>query len=131
MKKAILLLSIVSAISSITVEVQAAPDTKEVTVSVNDVFVSDSVESIREVKIVASGVFSNSCYRWSRADITNISETTHIVQAKAWVTTGAPCLTVLVPYSREVNLGYLSKGEHTLRFVGRDETFFDRKFQVQ
>lgn len=107
------------------------PVVKEVTMAVNDVFVPEVVESGKDAKIVLSGMFPNSCYRWSRAQVVTSQETFHEIKAMASVTVNTMCLMVLVPYSKEVNLGQLSAGEHTLRFVSGDDTYFERKLIVQ
>jgi hypothetical protein len=38
---------------------------------------------------------------------------------------------VLVPFSKEVNLGRLSPGQHNLKFVNGDETSFERNLKVE
>jgi len=107
------------------------PVTKEVNIAVNDVFVPESVEANADTKIVLSGMFPNSCYRWSRAEVASPADNFHQVKAMALVTVNTMCLMVLVPYSKEVNLGKLSPGEHTLRFVSGDDTFFERTVVVK
>lgn len=104
---------------------------KEVTIAVNDAFVPEFVDRNTDAKIVLTGMFPNSCYRWSRTEVSNSDATNHQVKAMAMVTVNSMCLMVLVPYSKEVNLGRLAAGEHTLRFVSGDETYFERKLVVQ
>ena len=104
---------------------------KEVTMAVNDVFIPEVVERGKDAKIVLSGMFPNSCYRWSRAQVVTSQDTFHEIKAMASVTVNTMCLMVLVPYSKELNLGQLTPGEHTLRFVSGDDTYFERKLIVQ
>ena len=107
------------------------PSSKEVNIALNDVFVPETVEKGLDAKIILSGMFPNSCYRWSRVDVTNPEAMFHEVKAMAAVTTNTMCLMVLVPFSKEVNLGQLTPGEHTLRFVSGDDTYFERTLVVQ
>ena len=110
--------------------VHAEPVTKEVALNLQDVFVPEKVEHGADAKIVVSGMFPNSCYKWSRSRVQDTGATTHNLQAYALVTQ-TMCLMVLVPYSKEVNLGKLSRGEHTLRFVNGDDTYFERMLTVE
>lgn len=131
MRKLTTLISLIALASVVALKATAEqPVTKEITIAVSDVFVPEVVEKEKEAKIVLSGVFPNSCYRWSRAEVSDLSDTFHVIQAKAFVTVNMICRMVLVPYSKEVNLGSLVPGEHTLRFVSGDETYFERKLTV-
>ena len=107
------------------------PITKEVVIAINDAFVPEVVDQNSDAKIVLIGMLGNSCYRWSKAEVTDTEPLVHQVRATATVTLNAMCLMVLVPYNKEVNLGRLTPGEHTLRFVSADDTFFERKMTVK
>lgn len=109
---------------------KADPVTKDVVVSVNEVLVPEKVDQNTDAKIVLSGMFPNSCYRWSRAQVYDASPTFHNIQAHAMVTQ-TMCLMVLVPYTKEVNLGKLQAGQHTLRFINGDDTYFERTLNVE
>lgn len=78
---------------------------------------------------VLSGTFPNSCYSWNRADVANVSETLHEIRAIANVRRGM-CLMVLVPFSEEVQVGRLSRGTHTLRFMNGDGTYQEQQVIV-
>lgn len=104
--------------------------TKEVPISVHDVFVPEKVAQNTDAKIVLSGMFPNSCYRWSRVRTHDVDAFHHNVQAIATVTQ-TMCLMVLVPFTKEVNLGHLPVGTHTLRFINGDDTYFDRTLTVE
>lgn len=108
----------------------AAPTTREVNIAANDIFVPEVLDRASDAKIVLSGMFPNSCYRWSRAEINHVESTFHVIRALAFVTVDTMCLMALVPYSKEVNLGRLQPGEHILRFVSGDSTYFERKVIV-
>jgi hypothetical protein len=131
MKKMIAFALMFAAQNYLTVSASADPIiTKDVVISVNDVFVPEKVERGADAKVVVSGMFPNSCYRWSRVEVADTSPTEHKLQAHALVTQ-TMCLMVLVPYSKEVNLGKLQAGTHTLRFINGDETFFERSLVVE
>jgi hypothetical protein len=104
---------------------------KEVTVPVTDVYVPEVVPRDTDAKVILTGMFQNSCYRWSRAEVTSPTELIHEIKAKADVNMSTMCLMVLVPFTKEVNLGRLNPGEHTLRFTSSDDTFFERKMTVE
>ena len=105
--------------------------TKEVTIAINDAFVPETVERGTDAKVVLTGIYPNSCYRWSRADVRAHANSTLEIKARAMVTVNTMCLMVLVPFSKEVNLGRLPAGEHTLRFTSGDDTYYERKLNVQ
>lgn len=105
--------------------------TVEKVITVNDALVPEFAAKDQDVKVVVSGTFPNSCYRWSRSDVRTHTQSFHVVRALALVTTNTNCLMVLVPFSKEINVGRLSPGEHTLRFLNGDDTWFERKLTVQ
>lgn len=107
------------------------PVTKEVAIAVNDVYVPEFVDHNMDAKIVLTGILQNSCYRWSKAQVTDRDPMTHDIKAMGLVTVNTMCLMVMIPYSKEVNLGKLPVGEHTLRVISADDTFFERKLIVQ
>lgn len=131
MKKTILLTCVFAMVTGLSFNVMAEPVSKELTIGVSDLFVPEVVERGTEAKIVMSGMFPNSCYRWSRAEVVDVSPLFHTVQAKALVTVNVMCLMVMVPFSKEVNLGQLPPGEHVIRMVSGDETYFERKLTVR
>lgn len=103
---------------------------KEVLVGVNEVYVPAGFDSKSEAYVVVSGLFNNGCYSWSRADVKHISEFEHEVKVYAKVTSGM-CIMVLVPYQKEVKLGTLATGNHLVRFMGGDETYLEKTFEVE
>lgn len=104
--------------------------TKEMVVSVSDVYIPGGFSEDSDAYVVVNGVFPNSCYRWSRADVRHTTQTLHEIASVANVTQGM-CLMVLVPWNREVRLGRLARGSHTLRFRNGDGTFFERTLDVE
>jgi hypothetical protein len=109
----------------------AATAVKEVNIAINDVFIPEVIESNADAKVILSGMLPNSCYKWSRAVVVNLDEMNHEIKARAYVTTDTMCLMVLIPFSKELNLGHLRAGEHTMRFIGWNGTYFERKVVVQ
>lgn len=104
--------------------------TKEIVVSIHDVYVPGGFSSESDAYIIVNGVFPNSCYRWDRARVHNAANNVHEIISVAKVTQGM-CLQVLVPYSKEVRLGTLERGTHTLRFMNGDGTFFERSMEIE
>ena len=106
------------------------PATKEVTLGLSEVYVPGGFGPDTDAFVVASGMFPNSCYRWNRADVTHKSQNFHEIRAIATVSQ-TMCLMVLVPYNKDIRLGQLPSGEHTLRFVNGDGTYFERTLVVE
>ncbi len=130
MKSTIALLFLLAAQPIFSMSASADPVVRDVGVAVNDVFIPEKVEHGAEAKIILNGMFPNSCYRGARAETKDTSPTTHFIQVRATVTQ-TMCLMVLVPWTKEVNLGRLPAGAHTLRFVNGDETYFERTLTVE
>jgi hypothetical protein len=107
---------------------QADVPTKDINFS--DVFVPADQTTNKDATVVASGMFPNSCYRMKGADVYNKSALEHEVKLMATVSQSM-CLMVIVPFTKEINLGRLSPGEHTLRFTNGDDTYFERKLVIQ
>ncbi len=106
------------------------PQTRDVVISVSEVFIPGGFDSEADAFVVASGMFPNGCYRWKGAEVKNVDALTHEVQSSATVNQGM-CIMVLVPFSKEIRLGKLQAGTHTLRFVNGDGTFLERTLQVE
>ncbi|MCB9025250.1 MAG: hypothetical protein H6625_02960 [Bdellovibrionaceae bacterium] len=104
---------------------------KEVQVSINDALVPASVKVGSEVKAVISGLFNNGCYRYSRSSVDHdTANDIHEVSTYAQVSQGM-CIMVLVPFTREVELGSFTKGEHRVRFVNGDGTYMEKRIIAQ
>lgn len=104
--------------------------TREVIIHMSDAFVPTEPNSSGESYVVINGMYPSSCYRWNRAIVEHKEDNMHVIRAVATVTQGM-CLTVMVPFSKEVILGKLDSGKHTLRFVNGDETYFERTMTVK
>ncbi len=103
---------------------------KEVVVGISGAYVPAGFDSSSDAYVVVNGVFQNGCYKWKRADITNKDEFNHEVSSVASVSQGM-CLMVLVPFQKEVRLGQMAKGTHTLRFVSGDGTYLEKRMVVE
>lgn len=104
--------------------------TREVFVHISEVFVPTETNSNGDSYVVVSGMYPNTCYRWNRGEVTHNTEKSHSVRLVATFSE-TTCLMVMVPYSRDVVLGKLSPGQHTVRFVNPDETYFERTINVR
>jgi hypothetical protein len=129
MKSLISALVLMASVST-TAFAQAAPATKEVTIALSEVYVPGGFSPATDAYVIVSGMFPNSCYRWARAEVNNTGPLTHEVKSIATVSQ-TMCLMVLVPYTKEVNLGRLQTGDHTLRFVNGDGTYFEKTLKVE
>jgi hypothetical protein len=105
-------------------------ETREQVVSINDAFIPSGFDSGSDAFVVINGLFPNSCYRFRDAKVEHVGPALHEVKAFAQVTEGL-CLMVLVPFSKEVRLGNLEAGEHSVRFVNGDGTHWEKRFTVE
>ena len=106
------------------------PGTREVVVSINDAFIPSGFDTASDAFVVINGLFPNGCYRFRDTAVTHNSVLVHEVRAMATVSEGM-CLMVLVPYSKEVQLGKLAAGEHAIRFMNGDGTYWEKRLTVE
>lgn len=130
MKKLIASLVTLASIGSTSMAFADQLPTKEVGVTVNEVYVPGGFSSENDAFVVVSGLFPNSCYHWGRTEVSNPNGHLYEIRSFANVTQ-AMCLMVLVPYSKEVRLGRLPAGESTLRFINGDGTYMDKIVNVE
>jgi hypothetical protein len=107
-----------------------AQEAKEVQIGINGAFIPAGFDSGSEAYVVVNGIFQNGCYKWSRAEVKNTDDFNHEVRAMATVTPGM-CIMVLVPYQKDVRLGKLVTGKHSLKFVNGDGTYLERSLVVE
>ncbi len=103
---------------------------KEVAVSVNDAYIPSGFDSKSEAYVVVTGLFPNTCYSMSEAKIDHKTATEHEIQTMAKVKPGI-CIRVFVPFNKEITLGYLASGKHTVRFMADDGTYFEKNLVVE
>lgn len=130
MKTLIQAMMMIAALGMLSMANAAEPKIKEVGVTINEVYVPGGFSSENDAYVIVSGVFPNSCYSWGHSEVTNPGPNFYEVRSFANVTQ-AMCLMVLVPYSKEVRLGRLPSGEHTLRFINGDGTYMERPIVVE
>lgn len=102
---------------------------KDVVVDINDVFVPGGFSSDADAYVVVNGLFPNGCYRWKGADVQH-DGTVHKIKPIATVTQGL-CIRVLVPFTKEVKLGRLEAGKHTLRFVDSAGNYLEKEMEIE
>lgn len=69
-------------------------------------------------QLVIDGFFPNSCYRLAQYNVDVNSEQKKVtIYNQVYYYSGSPCLMVLVPYSRVINVGILSEGTYEVQFV--------------
>jgi hypothetical protein len=107
-----------------------APASKVVAIGLNDVFVPGGFDSTADSYVVANGLFPNGCYKWKGADVKHVSTFNHEVQTYADVSQGL-CIMVLIPFSKEIRLGRLSTGTHTLKFLNGDGTYLEKSLVIE
>ncbi len=103
--------------------------TKDVVVDLNDVFVPGGFSSDADAYVVVNGLFPNGCYRWKGAEVEH-EGTVHKIKPVASVTQGL-CIRVLVPFTKEVKLGRLAPGKHTLRFVDSAGNYLEKEMEIE
>lgn len=107
-----------------------APAEKEVQVGISGAFVPGGFDSSSDAYVIVNGVFQNGCYKWKRADISSKDSFTHEIRSIAAVTQGM-CIMVLIPFQKDVRLGQLQQGKHTLRFLNGDGTYLEKSLVVE
>lgn len=107
-----------------------APVEKEVQVGISGAFVPGGFDSSSDAYVIVNGVFQNGCYKWKRADISAKDTYTHEIRSIATVTQGM-CIMVLIPFQKDVRLGQLQSGKHTLRFLNGDGTYLEKSLVVE
>ncbi len=109
---------------------QELPKVKEVVVGINDAYVPGGFDSDSEAYVVTSGIFPNGCYTYKRAEVSHVDSYSHEIKSVASVSQGM-CLMVLVPFTKEIKLGKLNSGKHTLKFLNGDGTYLEKTMTVE
>lgn len=128
--KKFLLTTAITLCAFTTVAIAEDLNIKEVAVSVNDAYIPSGFDSNSDAYVVVNGLFPNTCYSMSDAKVANKSATEHEVQTMAKVKPGI-CIRVFVPFNKEISLGHLSAGKHTVRFIADDGTYFEKVLVVE
>lgn len=104
--------------------------TKDVTIGLNDVYVPGGFDSEADAYVVASGIFPNGCYKWKEADVKHVDTFNHEVQSVASVSQGM-CIMVMIPFTKEIRLGKMASGSHSLKFINGDGTYLSKTLVVE
>ena len=126
----LLFISIVAIGFAVQANAAGTNPTKDVVIAVNDVFVPGGFDSKADSYVVVSGIFPNGCYKWKQANVRHVTRFEHEITSVAVVSQGM-CIMVLIPFSKDVHLGQLESGTHTLRFLSSDGTFLEKTLQIQ
>ena len=105
-------------------------DVHETTIGVNNVYIPSGFDSGSEAFVVASGWFPHSCYKLKGAKVEHVGPTLHEVTVMANVTEGL-CLTVIIPFNKEIQLGKLAVGDHQIKFMNGDGTYMERHLVIE
>ena len=103
---------------------------KIIAVGINDAYIPSGFASDTEAYVVVNGLFPNSCYSLTESKVDHVSSHQHEVRTMATVKQSI-CLRVLVPFTKEISLGKLNTGRHTVRFVAEDGTSFEKSMSVE
>jgi len=105
-------------------------DVREKVVGINDVYIPSGFDSRSDAFIVANGWFPHSCYKLKGAEVEHVGTALHQVTIKANVTEGL-CLTVIIPFHKEVQLGKLAVGDHSIRMMNGDGTYMEKHLTIE
>lgn len=105
-------------------------DVREKVVPINDVYIPSGFDSGSDAFVVVNGWFPHSCYKLKNVKVENVGPLLHQVTTSADVTEGL-CLTVIIPFHKEVQLGKLSEGDHRIQFMNGDGTYMEKHLVIE
>ena len=123
-------MALIVLMADVTLAVSSSEAPREVQIGLTGAYIPGGFDSNSEAYVIVNGVFQNGCYKWSRAETTNRDEFNHDIISKAIVTPGM-CIMVLVPFQKEVRLGKLATGKHSLKFLNGDGTYMEKSLIVE
>ena len=103
---------------------------KKMVVAVTQAYIPSGFDSKSEQMVVVNGYFPNGCYSFDSVEVKHPEAFRHEVTVYANVQQ-AMCTMALIPYQKEVLLGVLASGSHTLVFPSSDGTSIEQKFTVE
>ncbi|HRO67000.1 MAG TPA: hypothetical protein PL182_05505 [Pseudobdellovibrionaceae bacterium] len=107
-----------------------SPLEREVQIGLSGVYVPSGFTAASDVYVVVNGIFQNGCYRWKKAEVKHRDTFVHEIESFAAVSPGM-CIMVLVPFQKEIPLGKLAAGTHTLRFENGDGTYLEKSLVIR
>lgn len=105
-------------------------DVHEKVIGVNSVYIPSGFDSTSESFVVVNGWFPHSCYKLKGATVNHVGPTLHEVTVLANVTEGL-CLTVIIPFNKEVAMGKLAVGDHKIHFLNGDGTYMEKHLVIE
>lgn len=102
----------------------------EAPVVIQEADVPTVVGKSTDVLVMINGYFSNTCYKYRSTDIRHPDAFTHEIRAFA-IVEGEVCLMKIVNFQRDIELGQLPAGEHTVLIFSGDGKVFEHKMLVQ
>ncbi len=105
-------------------------DKHEKVVPINDVYIPNGFDSGSDAFVVVNGWFPHSCYKLKDVKVEHVGPLLHEVTTNAIVTEGL-CLTVIIPFHREVQLGKLATGTHQIHFMNGDGTYMEKRLTIE
>ena len=99
-------------------------------VAVTQAYIPSGFDSKSQQMVVVNGYFSNGCYSFDSAEVNHLDSYRHEVSVFANVQQ-AYCTMAIIPYQKEVPLGILVSGTHTLVFPSSDGTSMEQTFTVE
>lgn len=121
---------LVLTLANIGVSFAKEGDVHEKVVTVSDAYIPSNFDSRSDAFVVLNGWFPHSCYKIKEVKVDHVNENLHQITTTANVTEGM-CLTVIVPFHKEVQIGKLAVGQHTLRFMNGDGSFMEKTFTIE
>lgn len=106
------------------------PKTRDLVLTPVSAYVPSGFDRQSDAFVVVSGMFPNSCYKIKESKVDHVGPALHEVRAIATVTEGL-CLTVMIPYSKEIQLGKLNAGDHEIRVMSGDGTYFAKHLLIE
>lgn len=103
---------------------------KKMVVAVTQAYIPSGFDSKSEQMVVVNGYFPNGCYSFDSFEVKHPDTFRHEVTVYANVLQ-AMCTMAIIPYQKEVLLGVLASGNHTLVFPSSDGTSIEQKFTVE
>lgn len=101
-----------------------------VQIHVADAVIPGGFDSKTNAYVIETGMFPNGCYSWAYADVKNLEDNVTQIDSYATVRSGM-CIMMMIPYHKEVNLGKLATGVHTIRFMNGDGTYLEEKMTIE
>lgn len=127
MKKVILMMLAVAVVGSVA---EAKAQTREQAVGLSDAYIPSGFDSKSDAFVVVSGIFPSGCYNWKGAKVEHVGPLLHEVRSYANVFEGI-CIMVMVPFQKEIQLGKLATGDHSIRFLNGDGTYFEKHLNIE